>query len=316
MRKFENNLRKTFAVFVVVLMLTAATVVTIVPTVSAKTTLSVGSNNLSFGYDPIGVNQPLRMSLQFNARILPYADGDPLPGAYVNLTRPDGTTITLTGPFNYSWSSGYGSSSYVKPWIYTPDQAGTWYAEFVWPGDANYNPYSVKKPFIVQKDPVTIQLQSNGYLSFRPNPVGLGQTLLINAWVTPRPRNLGETYSGMWITFTKPDGTTDKWGPFTTFPEGSFWFEYVPDKLGNWTVQLTWDGDIYATPVSTAKQPLTVQQEWITDYPAASLPTDEWTYQSTQKTGMVLNFWTLATRMGRYIGHLGTCTAKLLDPAT
>jgi hypothetical protein len=46
------------------------------------------------------------------------------------------------------------------------------------------------------------------YLSASPNPIGIGQTLLVNIWMTVAPaaeRQL-QHYK---VTFTKPDGTKD-----------------------------------------------------------------------------------------------------------
>ena len=59
---------------------------------------------------------------------------------------------------------------------------------------------------------VTVQatLTEQAYLSFRPNPVGVGQSLLVNFWVTPglasNNRLLPQAFV---ITITKPDGTKD-----------------------------------------------------------------------------------------------------------
>ena len=47
------------------------------------------------------------------------------------------------------------------------------------------------------------------YLSISPNPIGVGQTVLVNVWMTVAPaaeRQL-QHYT---VTFTKPDGTIDK----------------------------------------------------------------------------------------------------------
>jgi hypothetical protein len=82
---------------------------------------------------------------------------------------------------------------------------------------------------------------------------------------------------GAHFNLTKPDGTTDKIGTLDSEAEGSIWFLYVVDKIGNWTVRFTWEGDTYNTPVDVV-QPLTVQQEQIPPWPAASLPTEPWTY--------------------------------------
>ena len=47
------------------------------------------------------------------------------------------------------------------------------------------------------------------YLSFTPNPIGVGQTLLINVWMHP-PINVNRQFIDAFkVTITKPDGTTE-----------------------------------------------------------------------------------------------------------
>ena len=51
---------------------------------------------------------------------------------------------------------------------------------------------------------------TKAYLSFRPNPIGLGQSLLVNMWINPAlASNNRYIPQGYVITITKPDGTKD-----------------------------------------------------------------------------------------------------------
>ena len=70
------------------------------------------------------------------------------------------------------------------------------------------------------------------HLSFRPNPIGLGQPLLINLWMQP-PINVVRYYKAAFlVTLTKPDGTTSTVGPLDSFHgDTSAWFESQSIKL-------------------------------------------------------------------------------------
>src|SRR5665647_2430565 len=54
----------------------------------------------------------------------------------------------------------------------------------------------------------TVSIHTVPYLSFRANPIGVGQSLLVNLWITPS-LHVSRYLSDYKVTFTKPDGTTD-----------------------------------------------------------------------------------------------------------
>ncbi len=147
----------------------------------------------------------------------------------------------------------------------------------------------------------TTNMETTAYLSFRPNPIGKGQQLLINAWVTPTPvtdLDLGLIPAGGFgsgiprvnnnFYFTKPDGTVVKLENLTTYGDGSIWFTYTPDQAGTWTIQFNWTGvELWGAPgariahcsylpCSTEKQTLVVQENPVPSYPATELPTGYW----------------------------------------
>ena len=149
-------------------------------------------------------------------------------------------------------------------------------------------------------------MQDKVFLSFSPNPIGKGQTLLVNVWTIPAP-GANRAHTGYTVTFTKPDGTKDAIGPFNSFvADGTNWFTYSPDQAGNWTVQFNYPGDYYPagryvngvlnnsapggssfmdqrdypstyyTPAETPKQSLVVQDEPVMSW-YSPLPNDYWT---------------------------------------
>ncbi len=90
-----------------------------------------------------------------------------------------------------------------------------------------------------------VTMEGRVFLSFSPNPIGVGQTMLVNLWSIPAP-GANRAHTGYTVTFTKPDGTKDVRGPLNSYvADGTAWFEYVPDQIGNWTVQFVYPGDYY-----------------------------------------------------------------------
>ena len=141
-------------------------------------------------------------------------------------------------------------------------------------------------------------------LSFRPNPIGVGQTLLVNMWIHPPTAN-SRRLTGLTVTLTKPDGTKEVIGPMETYRgDGTAWFEYVVNQVGTWKLKFDVPGQYYPAgnytsgqelgyssygrvtsiakscyyePSSTAEQELVVQQEQVRSWPGSPLPTDYWT---------------------------------------
>ena len=133
---------------------------------------------------------------------------------------------------------------------------------------------------------------SFAYLVVSPNPVGVGERVSIVMWVdTPMPSTLvgndirRHDYT---VTITKPDGTTEsKHWDVVSDTTGIQNYFYIPDKIGNYTVNFDYAGQIYTwsgtfqndTMMPVSKQAsFTVQQEPlpqpVLSYP---LPTEYWT---------------------------------------
>jgi hypothetical protein len=146
-------------------------------------------------------------------------------------------------------------------------------------------------------------VKSDIYLSFRPNPVGIGQPILVNIWLDPGPSYVRH-FTDFKVTFTKPDGTTEVVTVNSYPADGTAWFEYTPEQVGNWKVKFeflggyfpkgnytvpigsgtAYDGytesynqSVYYLPDATGEQTLTVQQGMVASWPAVPLPTDYWT---------------------------------------
>ena len=145
---------------------------------------------------------------------------------------------------------------------------------------------------------VAYTIKPHPYLSFSPNPIGVGQELLVNMWLTP-PSAENKYLTGYTVTLTKPDGTQDVIGPLNSYvADGTAWFTYIVDQVGEWKLKFSFAGQYYPAgrylrgeivtsggtlypahyyePVSTAEQTLTVQNDQVMSW-SSPLSTDYWT---------------------------------------
>ena len=137
-------------------------------------------------------------------------------------------------------------------------------------------------------------------LSVNPSPVGRGQTLFINAFmtkpsITATVGGATTNYVGIWIRMTKPDQTTYDFPPKESDPTGGTWNTWEPDQVGEYTFQAFYPGqhvdetvsamfaapttyDFYYDPSESVVVTVTVQEdavEWIYRTPGA--PEEYWT---------------------------------------
>jgi hypothetical protein len=79
-------------------------------------------------------------------------------------------------------------------------------------------------------------VRTEARLSFRPNPVGIGQPVLVNAWLAPPP-HVSRYFSNFTIVITKPDGTKEVTVKKSYRGDATTWFEFTPDRTGKWTIE-------------------------------------------------------------------------------
>ncbi|MBE3115760.1 hypothetical protein IMZ68_01005 [Candidatus Bathyarchaeota archaeon] len=82
------------------------------------------------------------------------------------------------------------------------------------------------------------------FLSVSPNPIGLGQELLVNMWIT-FPSGEGKYMVGYSVNITKPDGTSDTVNLKSYVADGTSWFTYVPTQVGEWKFQFSFAGEYF-----------------------------------------------------------------------
>jgi hypothetical protein len=139
------------------------------------------------------------------------------------------------------------------------------------------------------------------YLAVSPNPVGVGQQVFLVMWIDKVPPtaagNGGDRWTGFTVEITKPDGTKQTIGPFTSDATSSTFTTWTPTAVGTYSFLFKFPGQVAALTnplnglpgdttnvfvndtftASSATATLTVQQNPLTpveDYP---LPTSYWT---------------------------------------
>ncbi len=167
---------------------------------------------------------------------------------------------------------------------------------------------------------VDFTVETTPYISVRPSTVGLGQQVLVNIWLLPAPHTQ-RALRDMKVTITKPDASQEVLTMDSYPADGTAWFEYVVDQIGEWKFKFNFpgmyfpagrylDGNIitastggtvytsaYYKPSSTQETIITVQNEMISSLPGAQLPTDYWTRPISFNNR---EWWTIA---GNYPWH-------------
>ena len=138
-------------------------------------------------------------------------------------------------------------------------------------------------------------------LSFRPNPVGIGQTVVVNMWLAP-PTHPSHYFTNYTTTITKPDGAKQVITRKAFRADTSLYITFVPDMVGTWTIKFDFPGayfpagnystlpgawigpgtfnfpySTYYKPASAGPYELIVQEEQVASSPSSPLPTDYWT---------------------------------------
>ena len=139
-------------------------------------------------------------------------------------------------------------------------------------------------------------LPTYSFINIAPAPIGVGQTVNVNFWLqVPPPTasgSYGDRWQNMYVIVTRPDGTEEKLGPFSSDDTGGSHTIYTPSVVGNYTFQMSFPGetlqgtnlmfpndyvgDYYEPSVSNVFH-LTVQDEPIGYAPLIPLPTEYWT---------------------------------------
>jgi outer membrane protein assembly factor BamB len=161
------------------------------------------------------------------------------------------------------------------------------------------------------------------FLNVAPNPVGVNQPATVVMWLANIPlfynASTGSVtgnsqvilFEGYSVTITKPDGSQETLGPYSSDPIASYYLQYVPTVIGKYTFQFHYPGqhvvgytttntliDSHYLPSDSAEVTLTVQEQpigGISDVPVPG-PDDYW---SRPINGENRNWYTIS---GNWLG--------------
>jgi hypothetical protein len=142
------------------------------------------------------------------------------------------------------------------------------------------------------------QIPTVAFLNVEPNPVGVNQRVQISMWLDKVPPTanvqFGDRWEGFMVTITKPDGTKETKGPFTTSDVGATDTLYTPTTVGTYSFVFNFPGQVLAgknppatgntnqfindtyLPSTSPIVTLTVQQQQLQPIPNNPFPTGYW----------------------------------------
>jgi hypothetical protein len=82
------------------------------------------------------------------------------------------------------------------------------------------------------------------FLSVTPNLVGVGQTILVNMWIT-FPSGEGKYMNGYNVVIKDPDGNSETVKLKSYVADGTSWFEYYAEQPGEYSFQFFFDGEYF-----------------------------------------------------------------------
>ena len=132
----------------------------------------------------------------------------------------------------------------------------------------------------------TAQTTTFAYIGAVPNPVGVGQDVLLHIGITQQLNTADQGWEGLSVTIERPDGQTDTISNIRTDSTGGTGRTYTPTMEGSYYIQTHFPAqngtDYWGDPVAYAasdseKLELVVQADPIPYYPAHALPTEYWT---------------------------------------
>jgi len=169
--------------------------------------------------NPCGINQQVLINYGALNYLTSENDGW---NVTISITKPDGTTQTLTPP--KTWSTGTAGISYV------PDQLGTYYLQTIFPQQWYNSSASSHVLYSAgQSDKLALVVQQNAPPSYPWQP------LPSEYWTRPADSQLQDWYTimGSWLIPT-PTNLNNDWAPYNQGPETAhvLWSQRIGDMMG------------------------------------------------------------------------------------
>jgi hypothetical protein len=137
--------------------------------------------------------------------------------------------------------------------------------------------------------------QSYAFLSLSPNPAGVNQPVIVIMFLSNLQASAGGTggarFHNFTVTITRPDGSIETKGPFTSDDVSNAGFYYTPTMIGNYSMVFKYPGEFTPATVgpggsspdktytAATSRPvtLTVQQNAVPLNTGSPLPQNYWT---------------------------------------
>jgi hypothetical protein len=88
---------------------------------------------------------------------------------------------------------------------------------------------------------ITFYFDVEARLAFTPNPIGVDQVFTVNMWVTPPP-SAERFLKDYLIVIEKPSGESTTVSIDSYVADGTSWFPYLADEVGEWKLQFFFIG--------------------------------------------------------------------------
>jgi outer membrane protein assembly factor BamB len=197
---------------------------------------------------------------------------------------------------------------------------------------------SIIAPLVTALPGITYPRKTAAYVDVAPAVIGVGQEAAVTIFIVPRPVTYSGAppypyaYSGVTVTFTRPDGTTDTFMP--QIPSGAFpagvvdtlgtlIFNYKPNMAGEWSVTVSMPAGNFTSSTGVATytectseaRRFTVTEEpqnggLLNGYPWAELPDSDayWTWpisSNNREWSAVSGEWLGAMYNEAYVANQG-----------
>jgi parallel beta-helix repeat protein len=93
----------------------------------------------------------------------------------------------------------------------------------------------------------TSNVQTEAFVTLEPNPIGVGQTVQFNVWITPPPPTFNDRCGAIIFSIINPDGTRQLRGPFLSDSYGFLTTDFVPTMIGDYKIQVNYTGQFFAS---------------------------------------------------------------------